>query len=40
MGNFYNKAAKEMQSRVMQYIKGSSSAVPWLGTFHSISAKF
>ena len=37
---FTNKAAKEMQNRVMQYVKGSSNAVPWLGTFHSISVKF
>ena len=37
---FTNKAAKEMQNRVMQYIRGSSNAVPWLGTFHSISVKF
>ena len=37
---FTNKAAKEMQNRVMQYVKGSSSAIPWLGTFHSISVKF
>ena len=37
---FTNKAAKEMQSRVMNYIKGSANAVPWLGTFHSISVKF
>jgi DNA helicase II / ATP-dependent DNA helicase PcrA len=37
---FTNKAAKEMQNRVMQYIKGTSNAVPWLGTFHSISVKF
>ena len=29
-----------MQNRVMQYVKGSSNAVPWLGTFHSISVKF
>ncbi len=36
---FTNKAAKEMQNRVMQYIKGSASAIPWLGTFHSISVK-
>ena len=36
---FTNKAAKEMQNRVMQYIKGNSNAVPWLGTFHSISVK-
>ena len=37
---FTNKAAKEMQSRVMQYLKGTSNAIPWLGTFHSISVKF
>jgi DNA helicase II / ATP-dependent DNA helicase PcrA len=37
---FTNKAAKEMQNRVMQFLKGSSNAVPWLGTFHSISVKF
>ena len=37
---FTNKAAKEMQSRVMSYVKEKSTAVPWLGTFHSISVKF
>ena len=37
---FTNKAAKEMQNRVMGYVKGTSNAVPWLGTFHSISVKF
>ena len=37
---FTNKAAKEMQNRVLQHIKGSSNAIPWLGTFHSISVKF
>ena len=36
---FTNKAAKEMQNRVMQYVKSNSNAVPWLGTFHSISVK-
>ncbi len=36
---FTNKAAKEMQNRVMQNIKGGSNAIPWLGTFHSISVK-
>ncbi len=36
---FTNKAAKEMQNRVMKHIKGSSNAIPWLGTFHSISVK-
>ena len=37
---FTNKAAKEMQNRVMRFVKGSSNAVPWLGTFHSTSVKF
>ena len=37
---FTNKAAKEMQNRVLEFIKGKNSAVPWLGTFHSISVKF
>ena len=37
---FTNKAAKEMQNRVLTFIKGQNSAVPWLGTFHSISVKF
>ena len=36
---FTNKAAKEMQNRVLSFIKGESGAVPWLGTFHSISVK-
>ena len=37
---FTNKAAKEMQSRVLGYLSEESTAVPWLGTFHSISVKF
>ena len=37
---FTNKAAKEMQNRVMSFLKGDKSAVSWLGTFHSISVKF
>ncbi len=37
---FTNKAAKEMQNRVIKHVKGSSNAIPWLGTFHSISVKF
>jgi len=37
---FTNKAAREMQNRVMTYLKEKSAAVPWLGTFHSISVKF
>ena len=36
---FTNKAAREMQNRVIQNLKGSSNAIPWLGTFHSISVK-
>ncbi len=36
---FTNKAAKEMQNRVMKYVAGKSNSVPWLGTFHSISVK-
>ena len=37
---FTNKAAKEMQHRVLSYVSEKSTAVPWLGTFHSISVKF
>ncbi len=37
---FTNKAAKEMQNRVSGLINKSSSGIPWLGTFHSLSAKF
>jgi len=37
---FTNKAAKEMHSRVLKYASEKSTAVPWLGTFHSISVKF
>ncbi len=37
---FTNKAAKEMQNRVLGYLREKSSSVPWLGTFHSISVKF
>ena len=36
---FTNKAAKEMQNRVMQHVKGNSNSVPWLGTFHSTKCK-
>ena len=36
---FTNKAAREMQSRVLKHLQGSSKAIPWLGTFHSISVK-
>ena len=37
---FTNKAAKEMQNRVLGYLSEKSTAVPWLGTFHAISVKF
>jgi len=36
---FTNKAAKEMQIRVSNLLKKSATGLPWLGTFHSISAK-
>ena len=29
-----------MQNRVLNYVSEKSTAVPWLGTFHSISVKF
>ena len=37
---FTNKAAKEMQNRVLKFANQKSTSVPWLGTFHSISVKF
>ena len=36
---FTNKAAKEMQMRVSKLLKKEATGLPWLGTFHSISAK-
>ena len=36
---FTNKAAKEMQIRVSKLLKKEATGMPWLGTFHSISAK-
>ena len=36
---FTNKAAKEMQLRVSKYLRKEATGLPWLGTFHSISAK-
>ncbi len=36
---FTNKAAKEMQIRVSRFLKKEATGLPWLGTFHSISAK-
>ena len=37
---FTNKAAKEMQSRVSKMLGASATGLSWLGTFHSICAKF
>ena len=36
---FTNKAAKEMQLRVSKLLGKKVTGLPWLGTFHSISAK-
>jgi len=36
---FTNKAAREMQNRVSKLLYKQATAIPWLGTFHSISAK-
>jgi DNA helicase-2/ATP-dependent DNA helicase PcrA len=36
---FTNKAAQEMQVRVSKLLYKQVTAIPWLGTFHSISAK-
>ena len=36
---FTNKAAKEMQNRVIKILKSESTGLSWLGTFHSICAK-
>ncbi len=36
---FTNKAAKEMQLRVSKLLSKDATGLPWLGTFHSISAK-
>ena len=36
---FTNKAAKEMQTRVSKFLRKEATGLPWLGTFHSISAK-
>jgi len=37
---FTNKAAKEMQNRISSLLKRDAIGLSWLGTFHSISAKF
>ena len=36
---FTNKAAREMQIRVSKLLYKQATAIPWLGTFHSVSAK-
>jgi len=36
---FTNKAAREMRGRVSNLIGNTQEGIPWLGTFHSISAK-
>ena len=36
---FTNKAAREMQNRIAGFLKEKVSSLPWLGTFHSVSAK-
>ena len=37
---FTNKAAREMQIRVSKILGASATGLSWLGTFHSICAKF
>ena len=37
---FTNKAAREMQIRVGKILNNQEVGLPWLGTFHSICAKF
>ena len=36
---FTNKAAREMQNRIANALNEKMSSLPWLGTFHSVSAK-
>ena len=36
---FTNKAAREMQNRISKLLNEKTSSMPWLGTFHSVSAK-
>jgi len=36
---FTNKAAREMQNRIASLINVKITSLPWLGTFHSVSAK-
>ena len=36
---FTNKAAREMQNRIASFLDQKITSLPWLGTFHSVSAK-
>jgi DNA helicase-2/ATP-dependent DNA helicase PcrA len=36
---FTNKAAREMQNRILEQLTQKTKSLPWLGTFHSVSAK-
>ena len=36
---FTNKAAREMQNRILELLTQKTKSLPWLGTFHSVSAK-
>jgi len=36
---FTNKAAREMQNRVISLLNQKTKSLPWLGTFHSVCAK-
>ena len=36
---FTKKAASEMQNRIAKLLKEKQTSIPWLGTFHSVSAK-
>ncbi len=36
---FTNKAAKEMQHRIVNLLNEKLPSMPWLGTFHSVCAK-
>jgi len=36
---FTNKAAREMQNRIASFLKEKQTSIPWLGTFHAVSAK-
>ena len=36
---FTNKAAREMQNRIISFLNEKIPSLPWLGTFHSVCAK-